>query len=179
MKAIKQFLFTLACLFPAFANATELPGEFLMRCLAPLIDADPFVLEDLLGPTNLPDADIGVEGATARRQSWQFPEKNWTLGTMTAGNAQLTVARACGITAHDSQGTDSSVISEVMSAVGHPAEVCQYELNTAGVFGFRSVVHNTKRGLPLLVNFSPVDDASNVLMAWEVSPQIAESPCSR
>jgi len=179
MKTIKRFLLTLPCLFPTFANATELPDAFLTRCLAPLIDAGPFVLEGLSGPTDLPDADISVEGATARRQSWQFPEKNWTLGTMIAGNAQFTVARACGITVHNAQGTDRSVVSEVMSAVGAAEDVCQYEGNTAGVFGFRSVVRNTKRGFPVLVSFSPVDDGDNLLMAWEVSPQIAESPCNR
>lgn len=179
MKKFDPLLVLFAFLFPVMANATELPDEFLTRCLVPMVEADPFVSAGLVGPSSLPNADIGVEGVAAQRQSWQFPEKNWTLGTMMAGDAQITVARACGITVSGFQGADSTVVAKVMKAIGLTAEVCQFELDAAGVFGFRSVVQNTKRGLPILVNFSPLDDGSHVLMAWEVSPDVASSPCRR
>lgn len=179
MQMLIIILLAIAVLVPNYAKASELPSEFVTRCLVPLVDARSFVTESLVGPLGASDVDIGVDGVAAKRQSWQFPDRNWKFGSISARTERSPVARACGITVFDFRDSDSAVVISVMNAMGLPAEVCQFKLTAPGMVGFRSVVHKTKRGAPILVNFSPLNDGSHLLMAWEILPKTATSPCSR
>ncbi len=177
MKTFKIVVLVFSVLLPAVAHATTLTDEFLTRCVEPLVGAKPLVSAGLVGPSNLSDLDIGVEGGAAQRWSWQFPKKNWTLGIARVGNQQVTAVRACGITVYGFEGANDSIVAKVMSTMGLPPELCEFKLDLAGESGFRSVVQKTKRGFPILINFSPLNDGGHVLMAWEVLPHVASSPC--
>jgi hypothetical protein len=179
MQMLISILLAIFVLVPNHARASELPGEFVTRCLAPLVNASYFVTDGLLGPVDLPDGDIGVEGAAAHRQSWQFPDRNWKFGSFLAGTEELIVVRACEITVFDFQESDSAVLVGVMNAMGLSAETCQFKLNPSGTVAFRSIVHKTKRGFPILINYSPLYNGGHLLVAWEILPDTAASPCDR
>ena len=178
MNKLKLLLVAFLALLPVLANASELHDEFINRCLFPLGEGEPFVTEGLLGPFSALDEDIGVQGAAAVRKSWQFPNNNWVFGTIEAGSANFVIARACGITVDKFQGSQSSVIAKTMSSLGLPTDFCTLELAVTGQFAYQSVIQSDKSGIPVLVNFSPVNDGSHVLMAWQVSHEIAASPCA-